>query len=259
MKDFISSHREAYRNAVASIERKVDASGSKEYVVNRVPNTNMPSEKNAKTIRVAQSYLQSEITIDPSLTSYNFGILTTELTQGANQLFPTEQRLKLQDVFFTYGLGFFVRCVATPGGNTTFSKELMTYPNPNFYGATGIELDLMQGLWTDARLSVLVNNDVLTPAWRITNHLYVPPTQINAVNWPGGDNPQNYFNQISGNEDGFVITEPNWILNGGNNNQYTITYPQSINNIGLQAGNFRLVLIWLGFLAQNASSIMDNS
>jgi len=247
-----NAHREAYRNAVDTIE-SVDNNGRKKYVVNRNPKGG--NEVGAKTIRVTQSYLRSEIILNPNLTNYSFGILDRDIPVGATGLFPTEQRLKQQDVFFTYSLGFYILCASTSGGNTSFLYELMTFPNPNFYGSFGINLDLMVGLWTSGSLQVSVNNDVLTPAWDLKKHFFVPETQINTTTWPANSA---YFNEVNYEHNGHCIVEPNWIINGGNNNQYVITYPQSISNIGLTSGNFRLVLDWRGFLAQNCSSLMDN-
>lgn len=256
----ISGHRMAYANARAAIEGQM-VNGMREYVVNRDKNPNDPKEAKAKTITLTDSYLRTRNRLGANLTNYNFGILVNDPSSSPagpnNGNYALEKRLSLQDVFFVYEMGFFLYTVNTPGGNAEFEFIRQTFPNPNFYGASGLDLNLMQQIWEAGTMSVTVNGDVLTPAWSMSDHSHVPQTQINALNWPGGDNPQNFFNQMEYNSYGFKIVEPNWIINGGNKNLFTVNYPTALNNIGL-GGIVHIELYFRGFLAQNASSIMNN-
>ncbi len=268
-------HREAYRNAIQVLEQVYGQNGEpvrmnptthtypagsyKKYTVNRPPDGNDPTESGgrSKQIRMTQSYLRSDCQLSQNLSTYNFGILDREASTGNNSILPQEQRLKQQDVFFVYDLGFYVYCSATAAANTTFKYELMTFPNPNFYsgfGAGAINLDQLCALWQAAVLQVQVNNNVLTPNWDIAQHFYVPETQINTTIWPSG----NYFNEIDLGRDGRQVVEPNWIINGGNNNQYIINYPVSLTTLNFGSFTLYISLIWRGFLAQNCSSLMDN-
>jgi hypothetical protein len=217
------------------------------YVVNR-------EEPGKMKIKMTRSYLRSEILIQPTLTNYPFAILTNQVAPGSTGVNPTEQRLKQQDVFFCNRLGFYIYIASSSGGNTNYKYELLTFMNPIFYGSS-INLDLAQGLWTTGELQVTVNNDVLTPGWDLLQHGVINQTQVPGL--PLGSSP--YFNQVDYSKDGLITVEPQWVLNGGNDNQYVINYPQSINSIGIAGAQIWLVLKWEGFLAQNCSSIMDNN
>lgn len=226
----------------------------------------------ANTIRMAQSVLRSEIFATPGQSEFSFPILTNDPSPGSPIPTPTitEIRLKQQDVFFACELGFYIYMQASGTGTTSWRYVDMTFPDPNLNGGAwggGSNINLAQALWTTGRLNVQVNNVTVTPLWPIKNHSYVPLNQnlANAVYPPadassGGDatGMETSFNPISYNQDGRCNIWPNWILNGGNNNQYTLTFPTPISNLGINV-NAKLwfVLEWHGFLAQNASSIMS--
>lgn len=252
-------HRAAYRNAINTIEGRApnektgvmermmrDGKYVSKYVVNR-------EEPGFKKIKLTRSYLRTEILLNPALTSYNFQLLTNQVAPGSTGVNPTEQRLKQQDVFFCHRLGFYIYCAATAYGNTIYRFQMMTFPNPTLYGS-GLQLEQMMGLWTSGQLQVTVNNDVLTPAWDLLQHMIVNQSMTSAIYQP----TSNYFNQNDYTKDGLVVVEPNWVLNGGNDNEYVITYPQSISTMGIGTYQFWLTLKFEGFLAQNCSSIMDN-
>jgi len=245
-------HRLALREAIKTIE----ASG--EYICNNQP---LATKNGKKNVRVAQSYLWSQIPLNSNVSSYVFNVIDQQYNVGTQGLLPMERRLKQQDVFFTYKLGFYLLCVST-AAETNYQFTLMTFPSANFYGNApwGIPIANLMGLWTAGQLNVTVNGDVLTPAWDMGQHLVIPQTQVPPV----GINGSPFFDQVNLNEDGYVVVEPNWIINGGNNNIYTVAYPNNYLNIttgstgGIGNGfQLHLVLKWQGFLAQNVSSIMD--
>lgn len=211
-----------------------------------------PPSQDKSLVTLTNSYLRTEAVLNPNTTQYNFGILNTEpSTGGAIQPFPTEQRLLLQDVFFAYDFGFYITCNKTGGGNTNFQYQLMTFPNPNFFGSFGLNLDLMIGLWTMGKMQLVINNNVVIPSWPLKRHLVINQTQIL---FPSSNV---YFNQNDFDDDGLSAMEPNIILNGGNNNKLSINYPLPINTMGIgDTAVFNLVCWFDGFLAQNASTIM---
>lgn len=241
-----SPHRHAYMEMCKTIEAGGD------YVVN---SDGRARKENKKNLRAAQSFLWSQIPLSAGSSSYVFNVQDGLFNVGNPGLLPMEKRLKLQDVFFTYALGFYLTCAATGGGNTNYQFELMTFPSANFYGGGTPNLDTMVGLWTSGVLNVTVNGDTLTPAWDMGQHFYVPQTQVPAN--PVSGSP--YYDQRDLADDGWVVTEPNWIINGGNNNIYTVNYPNTYANINLGTAKWNLVMKWQGFLVQNASSIMDNA
>lgn len=231
---------------------------------------NDPNQPN--TIRMAQSTLRSEIFANLGQSEFQFPILTNDPSPGSPvpTPTPTEIRLKQQDVFFVMELGFYIYCARTNGGSVDWRYVDMTFPDPNLVGGAwtaGSGLNRAQALWTTGRLNVQVNNVAVTPLWMIKNHSYVPQNQnLSLAVYPPADassggfatGVETSFNPISYDSDGRAMIWPNWMLNGGNNNQYTLTYPVPINQLGI-AANAQLwfVLEFHGFLAQNASSIMS--
>lgn len=249
----LQSHRLAYQVMKSQIEE------SGEYVVN---NEQLAKAKKLQNIRAAQSYLWSQVPITPSASSYVFQVKNGVANIGNNGLLPMETRLKDQDVFFTYALGFYLLCTATGSNNGSFQFELMTFPSANFFGSLpfGVDINRLVGLWTSGSLNVKVNGETLTPQWDLGQHLYIPQTQVLAA--PGPSSTAPFFDQRDMSEDGFCITEPNWIINGGNDNQYQVVYPQNYGQIlvpdpAAYNWRFSLVMKWQGFLAQNASTIMN--
>jgi hypothetical protein len=233
--------RQAYANAVLKLESSNQ--GSKPIAVNQVIS-------GKQTIRMTQSYLRMEQLLDPNLTNYSF----TVVSGTTNPPYPTENWLKLQDVFFVARMFFGLVLERSAGGNTQFANQLMTFPNPQFYGAAGLDLNRLCGIWQNGELRLTINNEVITPAWPLSKHFNVPMRQINTITWPNTDG---FFNEVDLGDDGWCSIEPNWVLNGGSNIDLQIGYPTSLQDYGIGSSRFKLVLMLDGFLAQNASSIMN--
>lgn len=249
----LSSHRLAYE----VMKGQIEADG--QYILN---NENKAKELKKNNIRAAQSYLWSQVPITPASSSYVFQVKNGVANIGNPGLLPMETRLKDQDVFFTYALGFYLLCTSTGFSNTSYQFNLMTFPSADFFGSLpgGVPIETLLGIWTSGSLNVKVNGETLTPQWDLGQHLHIPQTQILAA--PGPSSTAPFFDQKDLSEDGFVITEPNWIINGGNDNQYQAVYPQNWGAVGVPDPTttnwrFSLVMKWQGFLAQNASTIMN--
>lgn len=253
-----------YRESYLRNKRTLEQSGM---------TVNDPTQAN--TIRMARSYLRSEIYATPGQTEFNFPILTNDPSPGSPIPTPTitEVRLKQQDVFFACELGFYIymaQSSASTGSSTAWRYVDMTFPDPNLIDLawnTGFGINLAFALWTTARLNVQVNNVTVTPVYPMKKHMVVPETQILSSGvYPTADasagghatGSENTFSPVNYDSDGFNQIWPNWVLNGGNNNQYTMTYPTPISNLGIQTGcQLWFAIEWHGFLAQNASSIMS--
>lgn len=249
---FADSRRRAYNQAVKMIE----ADGT--YVVNDTHGSLMTGKNN---IRMAQSYVWSEIPMNASTSQYVLNVIDQQYNVGNTNLLPSELRVKQQDVFFSYAIAFYIRPIVPGWQGTqynimTFPSASMQGPLPNFYP----DPSCLSGIWLSGKLNVSVGGDVLTPAWDLSQHYVVNQTEAST----GGVPPNPYYDQVNFAEDGFAITEPNWIINGGNNNIYQVTYPSNYNNIfgGVNTGStiqVSLIMKLSGFLAQNASSIMNNA
>lgn len=203
---------------------------------------------------LTQSFLRTEVKLNINKTAYQFGILDNQNVAGV-AAYPTEQRLKLQDVFFVSHIGYYLNLQSTPGGKTDYQYVLQTFPSTWPLGAAGYNLDLLRELWTAATLSLNVNNKVITPGWDLFRHHEIPETQYPAYAQVPAQ--YNYFDQIDGSQSGLYPVEPNWMLNGAYNNELFINLAQAPVNAGLGANtDARLVIIFRGVLAQNCSNIL---
>lgn len=252
---FLDSKNRAYLRA----RRLLETGG--QYIVN---DEDKATKAGIPCIRVAQSNLVSIIPLTATDTTYNFKVLSTEVNQGNTGILPMEKRLIIQDVFFTSALGFYLT-VLTTGGATPYLPihyQLFCGPVPSLGGVNGVnDPAALMGLWSTANLEYKVGGVTVTPNWWMWKHMVINQTESNIAGTP--INP--FWDQQNYGEDGFQIVEPNWIINGGNRNLFTVTYDNTYGQIfGPASGNanstvqFALVMVWDGWLAQNASSIMNN-
>lgn len=244
----LAAHRQAYQVMVAAIQSKG------QYLVNdQVKADATPGVLN---IRAAQSMLWSQIPLTTTSSQYLMQVKDGAPNQGNSGILPGEVRLNLQDVFFTYAFGFYLVAYSSPGGNTDFQMNLMTFPSSDFFGpapALVPGLFTMVGLWNYGRMSIKVNGEITTPVWDLGQHLMKPQTQIPS---PWNGNPAQ--DEVDMGIDGLCVVEPNWIINGSNNNEYIIQYPSNFANMKFGTDwTFHLVTKWQGFLAQNCSTIMN--
>lgn len=237
----------AVRRLAYDLAKKMIENQDQNMVVNQPPT-------NGRTrVTMAQSYIRTEMPLNQNLTNYNFAILDNKITSPTGVIAPTEQRLALQDAFFAYNLGVYLVVDETASGNTQYQNQLLTFPNPQFFGSGTTDLNLQQGIWNNGTLALTINSQVITPAWDLAKHLYIPQTQINTVTWPDGD----FFNQYDGEGYGKCSIEPNWVFNGAANIDLQVNFRKPLNQMGIGTDfETRLVLIFQGYLAQNCSSIM---
>jgi len=192
---------------------------------------------------LSQSYIRSEVAMSTSTTSYQIPILTN--STGANTNFATNQLLQLQDAFVVASIGVFV---AIPAASTTTAFPLFTYPNGVAFSTAGAATALYN--LYNGKLSVVVNNRQIVPAWDLYRHLYVPMFQqgssSSATN--GG------IDQNDATEYGYYPVEPNIVLVGSKNNVISLELPGAIST--LQAATApRIVVIMRGILAQNVTPV----
>jgi hypothetical protein len=248
----LDSKRKAYMNAVNAIQ------SDSNYVCNDEAKSIATGKYN---VTVAQSYVWSEIPVNPNNSQYVFNVIDQQYNVGNAALLPAERRVKQQDVFFTYALWFGIRI---SGGGQGSQQTLQTFPSAYYQGPSPLffpDVTTLVALWNTGVLNVTVNGNVLTPAWDLSQHLVINQTETSTQ---GGPLPDPLYNQVDNGQDGFVVVEPNWIINGANNNIYQVNYPNNYNNIfgGVNAGTsvtVNLIMRWYGFLAQNVSSIMNNA
>jgi hypothetical protein len=252
---FADSRARAYMRAKRILE------GSGQYIVN---DDEKGRSLKKPVIRVAQSNLVSIIPINSASTNYQLNTLANQPNLGNAGILTMEKRLKLQDVFFTSSLGYFLTVLSQTNAAGTYTNiqfQFFCNPVPSLGGVAGVgDLAALMGIWSLGTLEVKTNGETITPDWWLWNHMVINQTESNFAGAPM--NP--FWDQQNFPEDGFYVVEPNWILNGGNDNNYTIKYGNTWGNIwaGANAANgnqFAIALVWDGWLAQNASSIMNNA
>jgi hypothetical protein len=190
---------------------------------------------------LSQSYIRSEVAMSTTTTSYQIPILVNSVGAGTN--FATNNLLNLQDAFVVSSIGVFV---AIPAASTTTSFPLYTYPNATAISTVGAAAALYN--LYNGKLSVVVNNRQIVPAWDLYRHLYVPQTQ------QGAAATATTIDQNDATEFGYYPVEPNIVLVGSKNNVISLELPGAIST--LQASTApRIVVIMRGILAQNVTPV----
>ena len=190
---------------------------------------------------LSQSYIRSEVAMSTSTTSYSIPILVN--STGANTNYATNQLLQLQDAFVVSSIGIFA---AIPASSSTTAFRLYTYPNTTAFSTAGAATALYN--LYNGKMSVVVNNRQIVPAWDIYRHLYVPQTQ------QGAASTATTQDENDATEFGYYPVEPNIVLVGSKNNVISLELPGAIST--LEAGTApRIVVIMRGILAQNVTPV----
>lgn len=221
----------------------------------------IPPERMRSEVICSQSYLRLEVPLRKQITSYNFPVTITQQHPGGEDQSIWEQRLQLQDSFFCNQVGYFFQCRVDKNGSSGAASKLFTYPtsmNQNLgqsYYAVTTSL-----LWAGF-LELSIMNRVQTPAWDCFRHYKVPETQAPFyTTTPANGYIQN--DEVDLAEDGFYPCEPYWTLVGSKNNQLTLNLAEAPGN-AIEAdnpassfvGEYRMVLILRGVLAQNSTTV----
>lgn len=190
---------------------------------------------------LSQSYIRSEVAMSTSTTSYQIPILVN--STGATTNFATNNLLNLQDAFVVSSIGIFV---SIPAASSTTAFPLYTYPNASAWTTSGAATALYN--LYNGKLSVVVNNRQIVPAWDLYRHLYVPQTQ------QGAAATATTIDENDATEFGYYPCEPNIVLVGSKNNIISLELPGAIST--LQAGVApRISVIMRGILAQNVTPV----
>jgi len=194
---------------------------------------------------LSQSYLRLERTLQTTVTNYQFGITVNDSPAGST-ITSTENRLNLQDSFFVGSISMFTSLTTN---STDSNMVLDSYPNATKYSTSGAAAALYN--LYNGSFSLTVNNRVITPSWNAYQHLYVPQTQNGT-----GVTAQTVFpiDQFEGSTSASLAVEPNWVLIGSKNNNFTLNLPSAVGT--LQASKTtRVVIILRGVLAQNSTIV----
>lgn len=241
--------RIAYANAFRNLHNLATDYG-------KVPVASAPWYPNRGNVILSQSFLRSEIILNPNTSNYQFGILNTQLTNSQSTIARTEQRLTLQDVFFVSQIGYYFCISSSSGGDTEYANHLFTHPPGQLWNSTSL-LNNLDALW-QGELALNVNNRVVTTAWDLWRHYETPETQYPVFNTFSGNEQIVVNDEHYGSQSGVFPCEPMWILNGSYDNILNCTYNASLASVIPAApAIYKCVLILRGILAQNCSKIME--
>ena len=219
--------REAYRNAVRLLSNFLGI--SEEQVISQY--------------RPGPASIRGEVAISNSTTQYTIPIRTTDA--GANT-FATNILVQQQDIFVASELAVYV---AVPSSATDSAFNLLTYPDPTVFSTSGAATALNALYNGFAR--VTINNENSVVNWDLAKHRKVPFTQ-SAANAQYATSGIVEVPSLDLASDGFHPVEPNLVLSGASNIQFTLNLPQAVSTV---QSNSRIVVIQRGILLQNATSV----
>lgn len=192
--------------------------------------------------KLSQHEIRLEVELNTTSNRFAFGV-TPNQSNSTNVVFPTENRLNLQDSLVVSEYAVYV---ALPASRTDTAFQLLTYGNTQvFNAAQAAAID--NGFYANGWLETQVNGDVIIPYRGLLNHWYKPQTQQTAALGAGAPG-----DQIRGAEDGNITQEPNLLLIGSKNYVPQIVLPGALASV---AANTRAILIYKGVLAQNSTVI----
>lgn len=192
--------------------------------------------------KLSQHEIRLEVELNTTSNRFVFGV-TPNQSNSTNVIFPTENRLNLQDSLIASEYAVYV---ALPSSRTDTAFQLLTYGNTTvFSAAQAAAID--NGFYGNGWLETQVNGDVIIPYRGLLNHWYKPQTQQTAALGAGSPG-----DQIRGAEDACITQEPNLLLIGSKNYVPQIVLPGALASV---AANTRAILVYKGVLAQNSTVI----
>lgn len=192
--------------------------------------------------KLSQEEIRLEVELNTANNRFAFGV-TPNQSNTTNFIFPTENRLQLQDSLIVSDYAVFV---AQPGSRTDTEFDLNTYGNTQVFAAA--DAAALDGtFYSNGSLQTRVNNDVIITYRGLFNHWYKPQTQQTAALGPASPK-----DQLRGAEDAFVTQEPNLLLIGSKNYVPEIVLPGALASA---AAFMRAILIYRGVKAQNSTVI----
>jgi hypothetical protein len=204
--------------------------------------------KNFDKAVLVQHTLRSTVVLNNSSTSFQVPILQNS-AYGTNtqSVAPDQNLLSLQDVFCATEINV---GVAKPSSTTDASYQVFNYAPTSVFSTANTATSII-GMYNNAFLKFVNNQQVIAPYWDLLRH-YLVPNQQPATNAYYTASAVNYISQVDGSTDGFYPVQPMWVFNGGGNVQVSLNLAQ---NLAAVESNQKLVLFVRGFLLQNASMV----
>ena len=194
---------------------------------------------------IVQNTLRSEIALNTSQTSYQVPVLQN--SPNVNQAF-NQNLLSLQDMQVVTSVGIYV-CKPSSGTDTS-SYQLFPWAPVATFSTANVASSII-GMYQNAYLRFTNNQQVIAPYWSLLKHYKVPVAQPNTAPFYAA-NTQPIISSQDGAIDGTFPCQPGWVFNGGGNIAMTLNLTQALAATETYQ---RLVIIFEGFLLQNASQI----
>ena len=199
--------------------------------------------------KLTQSFIRSEVLMSTAQSRLHLPVLVTDAQNG--NAFNTERRLQLTDVFVVSSINVEV---AKPASATDAAYDTFNFADLSVFTTAGVAAAI-KGVYKNGFLSMIVDNDQMLPAWDIEWHYRAPLTQAgtnNTIAFSGATPSLNNTNSVDGNDDGIVPNEPNFILTGNSNIDFSLN---TINAMAAIETTGRWIVRLRGVLAQNCSKI----
>jgi hypothetical protein len=197
---------------------------------------------------LVQHTLRSTVVLNATSTSFQVPILQNS-AYGTNtqSVAPDQNLLSLQDVFCATEINV---GVAKASSTTDASYQVFNYAPTSVFSTSNTASSII-GMYNNAYLKFVNNQQVIAPYWDLLRH-YLVPNQQPATNAYYTSSSVNYISQVDGSTDGFYPVQPMWVFNGGGNVQVSLNLAQ---NLAAVESNEKLVVFVRGFLLQNASLV----
>lgn len=199
------------------------------------------------TAKLTQSFIRSEVLMNTGQSRLHLPVLVTDAQNG--NAFNTERRLQLTDVFVVSSIAVEV---GVPASSTDASYNTFPFADPTVFTTGSAAIN---GIYANGYLSMLVDNDQVLPAWDLRQHYFVPQSQAGTnllLGYAGGTAVNSLADSIDGSNDGIVPNEPNFILTGNSNIDFSLNTIQAASAI---TANSRWIVRLRGILAQNCSKV----
>lgn len=220
-------------------QRLIYANAREQLIKQMAADTSMEAAQRACANAVlTQSYLRTEQPLVVGQTNIIFPLV---VNQQPNGNFVTQNLLALQDSFIVSEVGIFLFAPASAVDTTV---PVLSYPNPFIFGAAPAAA--AETVY-HSYLTLSVNKHVIVPFWDTYRSRLTNQTQQTAAVGPAS--PED---QLSGRDDVFYPTEPNWVIIGSRSSILTMVLPNQL----AAALAFARVIVWMrGVLAQNSTSV----
>ena len=204
---------------------------------------------NVQQAKLTQSFIRSEVLMSTTQSRLHLPVLVTDSQNG--NAFNTERRLQLTDVFIVSSINV---QVGKPSSSSDAAFQTLNYGDPLVFTTSGVSAAIL-GAYCNGYLSMIVDNDQMLPAWDLQQHLRVPVVQAGTniiTAYSGATAVQAVANSWDGSNDGIVPNEPNFILTGNSNIDFSLNL---INAMAAIESTGRWIVRLRGVLAQNCSKI----